>query len=170
MAKEREDEMEVIMSKMPENLAEFKGMAQMDLTKPENTASLFLCALYIFSKDKAAGVEAINLLKGPVALNAHEVSFLTDRLRDKLYLPLVYFEGAKPENNYSPNQPLSLKFLPDPRPQDCEEGYIRLYLKTAGADAPRAIKMRRKGDNWYLWEYPGIVMDVRKPVQEDPWA
>ena len=162
--------MKTIFEKMPSNLEEFKAMDQMDLTRPENTCAMFLCALNLFVKEKTVGIDAINLLKGPVALNPYEINFLADRVRDKKYLPMVYFEGAKPENNYTPTLPYTLVFYPDPRPQDCESGYIRLYLKTAGADSPRFIKLRQKDNNWYLWEYPGIAMDVRKPANEDPWA
>lgn len=162
--------MRVIFEKIPLNLEEFEAMGQMDLTKPENTCAMFLCAFNLFVKEKTVGIEAINLLKGPATLNSYEINFLTDRIRDKKYLPMIYFEGAKPENNYTPTLPYTLIFYPDLRPQDCESGYIRLYLKTAGADSPRAIKLRQKDNNWYLWEYPGIFMDVRKPVKEDPWA
>ena len=63
-----------------------------------------------------------------------------------------------------------LNFYPDQRPQDCEEGYMRLFLKTAGADAARPIKLRQKGDNWYLWEYSSILTGIRVPAEEDPWA
>lgn len=160
----------LILGKIPSNLEEFKSMKEMDLTKVENTCAMFLCALDLFIRDRNTGVEAINILKGPVDLNPHEISFLADRVRDKAYLARMYFEGARPDNNYAPSQPLTIIFYPDGRPKDCEPGYIRLYLKTAGADAKRAIKLRQKGDQWYIWEYPGIVMDVRKPVVEDPWA
>ncbi len=162
--------MQVTINQLPTDLASFQATLNMDLSRPEHTCTLFLCALNLFVKDRALGVEAINLLKGPVSLNPHETNFIADRLRDKTYLPLIYFDGARPENNYTPQVPYVLNFYPDPRPQDCETGYVRLYLKTAGADAPRAIKLRQKDQNWYLWEYPGIVMDVRKPAQEDPWA
>lgn len=129
-----------------------------------------LCALTLFVKDKDLGVEAINILKGPVNLNPHEIAFLSDRFRDQDYLPRIYFEGAKPENNYTPSLPYTLVFHPDGRPQDCEEGYIRLYLASHGADSKRFIKLRKKDNNWYIWEYPGLLMGVRKPVAEDPWA
>lgn len=162
--------MKVVLEKMPTSLEEFKSMKEMDLSKPENTCAMFLCALDLFVQNRDVGVEAINILKGPVNLNPHEISFLADRVRDKAYLPRIYFEGAKPENNYTPNEPLTLLFYPDGRPQDCEAGYMRLYLQTSGADAKRAIKLRQKDNNWYVWEYPGIVMDVRKPAVEDPWA
>lgn len=162
--------MKVILDKLPTNIEEFRAMKEMDLTKVENTCAMFLCALDLFIKDRNIGIEAINILKGPINLNPHEISFLADRVRDKAYLARMYFEGARPDNNYKPNQPLTLLFYPDGRPQDCEAGYMRLYLQTSGADAKRAIKLRQKDNDWYIWEYPGIVMDVRKPVAEDPWA
>lgn len=157
-------------AKLPDNIEDFKAMDLMDLTKAENTCTMFLCALHLFVKNRDEGVEAFNLLKGPSPLSAHEISFLADRVRDKAYLPLIYFVGATPDNNYTPNVPYRLEFHDDQRPQDVEEGYLRYYFKTTGADAARAIKLRRKGDSWYLWEYPGMVMDVRKPHDEDPWA
>lgn len=168
--RERDVSVNVTIATMPSNMDEFRAMAQMDLTRPENTCAMFICALNLFVANKSVGVEAINILKGPVPLNAHEIHFISDRLRDKAYLPMVYFEGAKPENNYTPTSPYTLAFLPDPRPQDCESGFIRLYLKTAGADSPRFIKLRQKGQEWFLWDYPGFLMGVRKPAKEDPWA
>ena len=160
----------VTIQKLPTTAAEFASMPQMDLTKPENTCAMLLVALQLYTKDKNAGVEAVNLLRGPRPLSPYDVQFLRDRLRDKLYLPLAYFDGATPENNYTPSQPLTLQILSDPRPQDVEDGYLRVFLKTAGADSPRPIKLRRKGENWYLWEYSSILSGIRIPVKDDPWA
>ena len=160
----------VTIQKLPTTAAEFASMPQMDLTKPENTCAMLLVALQLYTKDKNAGVEAVNLLRGPRPLSPYDVQFLRDRLRDKLYLPLAYFDGATPENNYTPSQPLTLQILSDPRPQDMEEGYLRVFLKTAGADSPRPVKLRRKGENWYLWEYSSILSGIRIPIKDDPWA
>ena len=98
------------------------------------------------------------------------MQFLRDRLRDKKYLPKAYFEGATPENNYTPDEPFVLKVLPDPRPQDMEEGYLRVYLQTTGADSTRPLKLRQKDGSWYLWEYSSILSGIRIPSAEDPWA
>ena len=87
---------------------------------------------------------------------------------DKEYLPLSYFEGCKPANNYQPDLPYTLKFFDNPRPQDTEEGYKKLYLRNPGADSLRFIKLRQKDENWYIWEYSGILMDIRKPLNENP--
>ena len=141
-----------------------------DLSRPENTAALFLLAMDLFARDQEAGVEAVNGLRGPRPLNNMDIQFLRDRLRGKTYLPLAYFDGASPENGYRPSQPLTLQLYPDPCPQDCEKDFVRVFLKTSGADSPRGIKLRRKGENWYLWEYSSVLTGIRLPTAEDPWA
>ena len=95
-----------------------------------------------------------------------------DRLRGKSYLPLAYFEGATPENGYQPQVPYALNVLADPRPQDLEPGYLRVFLKTAGADSPRPMKLRQKASTgeWFLWEYSSILSGIRIPAAEDPWS
>ena len=162
-------DMQITFDRLPDTLEEFSALCN-DLTKPENTCALFLLALNLYTKDKAAGEKAIDMLRGPRPMTGIDSQFIRDRLRDKKYLPLAYFDGATPENGYGPTQPYVLNFYPDQRPQDCEEGYMRLFLKTAGADAARPIKLRQKGDNWYLWEYSSILTGIRVPAEEDPWA
>ncbi len=154
----------------PATFAEFSALPQTDLSRPENTCAMLLLALNLYVKDKDAGIEAVNLLRGPRPLSVYEIQFLRDRLRDKVYLPLAYFDGATPQNNYTPTTPLTLQVFEDPVPQYTEEGYLRLFLKTAGADSPRPVTLRRKGENWYLWEYSSILSGIRIPVKDDPWA
>ena len=162
--------MQVFVNDWPKNLEEFKNHELFDLRYAENTFTLFILALDLFVHHQQEGVEAINLLKGPIELNPHEISFLKDRLLDKPYLPKAYFDGAAARNDYEPTVPLSITFYPNERPQDLEENYMRLYVKTQGADAKRFITFRKKDDFWYLWEYPGILMDIRKPKSLDPWT
>ena len=153
------------------NLAEFESLAAA-AQQPEQICALFLCALALFGKDKDCGTAAMNLLRGPRTMTPYDCQFLRDRLRGKPYLPLAYFEGASPENGYRPHVPYTLNVLADPRPQDVEPGYLRLYLKTAGADSPRPVKLRRKGSTgqWFLWEYSSILSGIRIPAAKDPWA
>lgn len=160
---------EIMIKTLPKTLDDFTAMPQMDLTVPQNTVAMFLVALHVFVENRKLGKSMLDKLKGPVPLNAHEEAFLVDRIRDKPYLPMVYFDGATPKNNYTPNTPLRLCIFDDFR-ESAEEGYIRLFLETAGADAKRPITLRQKSGNWYLWEYSSIVMGVRIPAKEDPWA
>ena len=103
-------------------------------------------------------------------MTPYDSQFLRDRLRGKEYLPLAYFAGATPQNSYVPTQPYVLNVLAAPRPQDIEPGYLRLCIATPGADSPRPIKLRRKGNGqWFLWEQY-LLTGIRIPTSADPWA
>ena len=162
--------MKITVSSVPTTSEEFSALPQNDLSKPENTCVMFLLALALYLKDSDAGVAALNTLRGPRPLSNYDIQFLRDRLRGKSYLPLAYFDGATPANNYAPSTPLTLEVIADSRPQDIEEGYLRLFLKTAGADSPRPIKLRQKGNSWYLWEYSSILSGIRIPSEADAWT
>lgn len=159
--------MQIILNELPQSAAAF---AAADLSRPEMTCALFLAALRLYTQDANAGVEAMNVLRGPRAMTGFDTQFLRDRLRGRTYLPLSYFDGATPQNGYTPARPYALQVLPDPRPQDIEPGYLRVYLKSGGADSPRPMKLRQKGASWYLWEYSSILSGIRIPAEEDPWA
>ena len=161
--------MQVTMQALPATLAEFEALPRQT---PEEVCVCFLCALNLYIKDKDAGAAAMDLLRGPRPMTPYDAQFLRDRLRGKEYLPLAYFEGATPENGYAPAPPYVLNVLADPRPQDIEPGYLRVFLKTPGADAPRPMKLRQKPSTgeWFLWEYSSILSGIRIPVSQDPWA
>ena len=161
--------MQVTLNALPASLAEFRNLS---LNTPDEVVAGFLCALNLYVKNPNEGVEAMNLLRGPRPMTPYDSQFLRDRLRGKEYLPLAYFEGATPENGYQPRVPYRLNVLADPRPQDIEPGYLRVFLKTAGADSPRPMKLRQKASTgeWFLWEYSSILSGIRIPAAEDPWA
>ena len=161
--------MQVTLNALPATLAEFEALPR---RTPEEVCAAFLCALKLYLSDKDAGVAAMNLLRGPRPMTPYDAQFLRDRLRGKEYLPLAYFEEATPENSYTPRTPYVLNVLPDPRPQDIEDGYIRVFLKTAGADSPRPVKLRCKPSTgeWFLWEYSSPLSGIRIPAAQDPWA
>ena len=158
--------MKVTIRRLPETLEEFSS--QMDLSRPENTCALLLEALALWLRDREAGHQALDLLRGPRPMLPYDRQFLRDRMRGKEYLARAYFEGAAPENGYTPHTPCTLTVLPDTHP--AEPGYCKVFLVTAGADSPRPVTLRRKGDSWYLWEYSSILTGIRLPAAEDPWA
>ena len=128
--------MTVTIEHIPETISEFETLAA-DRKQPEDICALFLCALALFDRNKTDGEQAMNLLRGPRPMTPYDCQFLRDRLRQKSYLPLSYFEGATPQNCYQPHTPYALHILPDPRPQDTESGYLCVFLKTSGADSPQ---------------------------------
>lgn len=51
-----------------------------------------------------------------------------------------------------------------------EDGYCKLFIPCGGADDPRPIKLRRKGNGqWFLWEQY-LMTGIRIPASADPWA
>ena len=112
----------------------------------------------------------IDVLRGPNPLNDMDKQFISDRFRDKDYVPRSYFAGAAPDNDYTPTEPYTLTVKTDPHSFD-EENMARLYVSSGGADSPRPITLRKAKDgSWYLWEYSSVLLGIRQPAAENPWA
>ena len=161
--------MQVTLNALPATLAEFQALPH---TTPEEVVASFLCALHLYTKNPNDGVAAMNILRGPRPMTPYDSQFLRDRLRGKEYLTTAYFAGATPENGYQPAKPYVLNVQADPRPQDIEPGYLRVFIATPGADSPRPIKLRQKPSTgeWFLWEYSSPLSGIRIPAAQDPWA
>lgn len=155
---------------LPESLREMQALPEADLNDPFKTAALTVCALCAYAADKDIGTEMLNWLRGPRPLNGQEISFLNDRFRGgKTYVPFSYFVGAVPENDYTPSQPFTINVCSDLN-SGAEQGYMKLSIPSGGADSPRPIKLRMKGDGrWFLWEQY-LLPDIRPPKSADPWA
>ena len=155
---------------LPESVEQMKSLPEAAMDTPFKTAALTVCALCAFAADSDIGLQMLNYLRGPRPLNGQEISFIKDRFRgDRTYLPFSYFAGATPENNYTPTEPYSLTVTSDSHSFD-EDGYARLYIACGGADSPRPVKLRKKGDGqWCLWEQY-LLTDIRQPKSADPWA
>ncbi len=157
-------------AKLPESVQELKNLPEASLDTPFKTAALSLLALCAYGADKQIGIDMLNFLKGPRPLSNQEISFLDDRFRDsKHYVPFSYFNGATPENNYTPTEPFTVEISSYPN-SSANEGYMTLWLKSGGADSPRQVTLRMKGDGrWFLWEQ-FLMVGIRTPKSEDPWA
>lgn len=155
---------------LPESLSELQVLPEAALDSPFKTAALTVCALCAYSADKQIGIEMLNFLKGPRPLSNMEISFLDERFRDnKHYVPFSYFKGATPENDYTPSAPFTVEVESNPH-SSANEGYMTLWLKSGGADGPRQITLRMKGDGrWFLWEQ-FLLVGIRTPKSEDPWS
>ena len=154
---------------LPESLAEMKALREATLTSPFATAALTVCALCVYAADKSIGTEMLNFLRGPRPLSNHDISFLNDRFSDGHHVPFSYFKGAVPANNYTPDTPFTITVTSGPY-SDANEGYKKLYIKSGGADSPREIVLRKLGDGrWMLWDQ-FLLVSIRKPKSDDPWA
>lgn len=155
-------------SALPESVEELKKFPEAALDTPFKTAALTICALCTYAADANIGIEMLNFLKGPQPLSEYDKSFLKDRIRGKTYVPFSYFSGTSPENDYTPTAPFTVTVSENPHSYE-EEGYAKLFIKSSGADSERPVKLRKKGEQWFLWEQL-LMADIRKPKSQDPWA
>ena len=155
-------------SEIPSTLDELKSLPEAKLETPFMTAALTVLALCRYEKDVNSAIEMINFLKGPVDLTEYDKQFLRDRLKGKSYVPRSYFEGTSPENDYTPSVPLTIKVF-EYAYSYSEDGYAMLEIRSSGADSPRQIKLRKKGNEWFLWQQY-LLPDIRTPKKDDVWA
>lgn len=157
--------------KLPENLEEMKNMPEISMDDPFKTAALALCALCVYSKDRENGTEMLNFLRGPRPMSPTDIAFLNDSLMDgKDYVARSYFEGAKPENEYTPNVPYKVRVISNQYSKLENGNYMKLLINSGGADNPRSVTMRKNGSGtWYLWEQ-NLLSDIRIPKSQDAWA
>ncbi len=154
---------------LPERLDELKALPEATLDSPYKTAALTVCALCAYAAAPEIGKEMLNFLKGPETLSAYEQQFLRDRFSEgKTYVPFSYWKGAVPGNDYKPDVPFTVTIESNVYTYQ-SEGYATLWLTSGGADSKRQVKMRSKGDQWFLWEQ-FLLVDIRKPASADPWA
>ena len=153
---------------LPTSVAELQTLPEYAMSDPFMTAALTVAILCRYEADPQATAEMLNAIKGPRPLSPFEIQFLRDRLAGKGYKPYSYFRGATPANNYTPDQPYIITVRDDPYSYQ-NEGYARLQLRSYGADNPRQITLRQKGDQWLLWDQM-LLSDIRIPAKDDPWA
>ena len=112
----------------------------------------------------------LNFLKGPQPLSPYEKQFLKDRISGKEYIPFSFFQGATPDNDYTPSQPYTITIDTNPYTYQ-DEGYATMHIKSGGADSVRQVKLRQQGSTgqWFLWEQ-FLLSDIRQPKSQDPWA
>ena len=157
---------------LPESLAEMQALPEATLDSPFKTAALALCALCAYAADKEIGTEMLNWLRGPKgAMTQMEKQFLSNRFADgHYYIPFSYFNGAKPENDYTPTEPFTVRITANPYSYQ-EVGFASLWLMSGGADSPRNFKLRKveSTGKWYLWDQ-FIMVGIRDPKSNNPWA
>jgi len=161
---------QVVFPSLPISLSMLQALPEASLKEPYYAAALVIPALCLWPTNREEAIQMINFLKGPQPLSKFDLQFIADRLRGNEYVPLSYFEGAKPENGYQPQSPHTVAVSTVPT-SFATEGHAQLYLRSGGADSPRPVKLRRKPSTgqWFLTEQM-LLAQIRKPTALDPWA
>lgn len=157
---------------LPESLAEMQALPEASLDSPFKTAALALCALCAYAADKNIGTEMLNWLRGPRGeLSNMDKQFLNDRLSDgHYYIPFSYFNGATPDNDYTPSEPFTVRITANSHSYE-NAVYASLWLTSGGADSPRNFSLRKveSTGKWYLCDQ-FVLVGIREPKSKNPWA
>ena len=158
----------IVFDHLPESVQDLQTFPEYALTSPFMAAALSVAICCNYAKDREEMYRMLDAIKGPRPLSPMEKQFLRDRLGGKEYVPFSYFAGTSPQNNYEPTKPYTITISDNPYSYQ-EENYVTLYITSSGADSPRSVKMRKKGEQWFLWEM-FFLPDIRKPAKDDEWA
>ena len=161
---------DVSFSAAPASLDAFKALPQAAMATPHETAALTVLALSLYPENHGLSLSALDFLRGPNPLSGIDKQFIADRFTDKKdYVPRSYFNGATPQNDYTPSQPWTVRVSAGPYAWQ-NEGYAKLELRSGGADSTRQVVLRKaKNGKWYLWEQY-LLPDIRPPESQNPWA
>lgn len=151
--------------RLPQCRAELELLA--DFKNPRFILALLITAFKRYVENPEVGIDMINYLKGPVELSNYAKSFLKDRFIDKKYLPDSYFVGASVENNYTLSRPYKITVYNNT--MRFEPSYMRVNVRSSGADSIRYLELREKNGNWYVWDYTNLVVGIRVPAAQNPW-
>ena len=162
----------ITLSALPENADQMRAMPEFTLTDPFTVLAFSVAALDRYSTDREASKEMLNVLKGPEPLTVRELQFINDRFMDgRDYVTRSYFGGTSPENDYTPSKPYTVKITEQFNSRE-NDGYIKLFLTSSGADSIRPVTLRNKASTgeWFLWEFDGMLSSIRIPKSTDKWA
>ena len=100
----------------------------------------------------------------------YEKEFFKDRLYEKEYIPFSYFDGATPDNGYTPSAPMTIAIYENPY-SFVNENWATLWVKSGGADNMPAVKLRQKPSTgqWFLNDIQ-CLSEIRVTQEADPWA
>lgn len=156
---------------LPQNLNELKALPQATLTDEFAVAALSVLALTKFETDREECYRMLDFLKGPGGpMNPTEQRYISDRFMDgKFYKVNALFEGATPENNYTPATPYKIQVSSNPYSYPASDR-ATLYLHSGGADSPRPVTLRKKPSTgqWFIVQID-YLGDIRIPAAQDVW-
>lgn len=161
---------EFVFQTFPTNPEELMALPEASLDTPFKTTALAMLALVNYEQSPEVCFAMLDALRGPDPMTPYAKSFIKERLSGKEYKVASFFKGATVENGYTPTQPLTIAVSENPYSYP-EENWATMYVKSAGADSPRSIKLRRKPstNQWFINDIQ-CLSDIRVPANQDPWA
>ncbi len=160
----------VELPSLPTTLAELQAMPGAGLTDEYTVAALAVAVYCNYEQNPDETCRMLDFLNGPKEMTGFDQQFVRDRLKGRGYIVRSYFKGATPENSYTATAPYTVEVSENSHSRE-EDGYVKLFVRSSGADSPRPITLRKKPSTgqWFVWQPASLLTDVRKPAESDPW-
>lgn len=168
---------------LPKNVEDLKLIDRSDDNGKFVVVALLLASLKTWKKEDEETCSEMmkELLNSPTVPNNYSnftKSFVKDRMlqNDKYdFLANAYFDGANPDNGYTPNNPLSITLREYPYAPQLSTMYgPNIYVEKIvsdfkGADSERSVSVYKdpKDNKWYIWSdsYKSLLVDIKTPVE-----
>jgi len=152
----------VTFSREPVSVEDLKDL---DITDEYISACAIMFALKMYETDPETSIEMLDYMmdldREP---SNYDKDFLKNQFSQYPYVIRSYFKDSTPDNSYTVDE-LTLTLSENIYSRQ-EEGYVKIYLKSNGADSERGITLRL-GDfgKYYLFSdsYMGICSGVVSP-------
>lgn len=166
---------------LPKNVEDLKLIDRSGDNGKFVVVALLLASLKTWKKEDEETCSEMmkELLNSPTVPNNYSnftKSFVKDRmLQNNKYdfLADAYFDGANPDNGYTPNNPLSITLREYPYATQLSTMYgPNIYVEKIvsdfkGADSERSVSVYKdpKDQKWYIWSdsYKSLLVDI-KPI------
>ncbi len=166
---------------LPKNVEDLKLIDRSGDNGKFVVVALLLASLKTWKKEDEETCSEMmkELLNSPTVPNNYSnftKSFVKDRMlqNDKYnFLANAYFDGANPDNGYTPNNPLSITLREYPYAPQLSTMYgPNIYVEKIvsdfkGADSERSVSVYKdpKDNKWYIWSdsYKSLLVDI-KPI------
>ena len=151
---------------LPRNYQEFKARYQQEGRTPEDAVKLYFEAVFCYI-DEATRAEGSKMLRYALHYDrpieqSYNLATFVERLRDpeRHHIFRSFAAGTSPENDYRMS-PDNFNLVVTKRTQ--EQGYLRVFLRSFGADSPRPVWVKEIDGLWYTINNSSTYLEVRPP-------
>ncbi len=178
-ATEVDGEYSVLISPMPKKIDDI--YEHIDTDDPVNVSAYFMAGLVRAAESESDGFEIMDYLcasKSPFedsiteGMPEKETHKAWLKEAERNYIPRSYYQGATPENGYTPDEPWTIGFkINEAQTTDYNSTasngyeYIVYDIQSSGRDTTRQLVLfkRPKDTRWYMNSFSGILTQIQAP-------
>ncbi len=150
-------------AELPEAVEEMKQRMAQQAEDPVAAVKLWFEALFVYMEDSKTGSDMISLVMYEPAWDAPANQIFVDRLNERPWIFRSYAQGTRPQDGYRMD-PDDFELVVTEVRGEPEDGTVRIFLRSSGADNPRPIVMRKGDDGLFrAYLYSPIYVGVRPP-------